>query len=254
MKDFLDKIGSMAEIKGNAYRDSYIENKVKALVYEYFAKEEMSKQSGVTQSLVYAVEIIDFIVEEQGNYAIEAILWELEFDLKIKQAYKAVMKIKEEGDEWTITDIKRAPQSSEAGLTEDFIEDRNKNILRFRAIAAIYNSFCLFEAPKKDVAAIVNCYAKEFEVMYPWGGCKTNEQLVKWVSGISEKSSFAHHVKKLNISNIQNSEVECSADVTYQTVNDNGEFRSMELHYDFVLQDNENGLPQISRSITTINK
>lgn len=254
MKEFLDKIGSMAEVKVNGYRDSYIENKVKAFVYSYFAKEEMSKQSDAEQIRVYAVGDIDVILKEVGNFTIKAILLGLEVDLKIKKTCKAVMKIKEEGNQWTITDIKMTTQSGEAVLTEDIIEDWDKNISKLRAISAIYHSFCLFEAPKKNVDAIVNCYAREFEVMYPWGGCKTYEQLVKWVSGISEKSSYAHHVKKLIISNIQNGEVECSADVTYQTVNDNGEFRSMELHYDFVLQDNENGLPQIAKSITTINK
>jgi hypothetical protein len=254
MQEFLNKISSISEVKEKNYKDSYIENKIKAFVYDYFAQEEANQRSYGSRAFVYDVEDINFDIKDRDIYTIKATLCVMELDLKSKKSYLAVIKIKEEGDWWTIQDIEIDPQFGELGSSEDLIEDMDSNILKLRSIAAIYYSFCLFEAPKKNVAAIVNCYAKEFEVMYPWGGCKTYEQLVKWVSGISEKSSYAHHVRNLKISNIQNAKVECFADVTYQTINDNGEFRNMELKYNFILQDNENGFPQIFKSITTLNK
>lgn len=250
MKEFLDKISTLSLSQEKNYIDSYIENKIKAFVYDYFAKEGIKQKS----NFVYDIDDINFVRNDVDTYTIKAILLVLEFDLKSKKSYLAEIKIKEENEWWSIRDNEMTVQHVEISSSKDLFEDYDRSILRLKAIAAIYYSFCLFEAPKKKVDAIVNCYAKEFEVVYPWGGCNTYEQLVKWVSGISEKSSYAHHVKELKILKVQNAEAECVAFVTYQTVNDNGEFRSMDLIYNFTLQDNENGFPRISKSITTLNK
>lgn len=252
MKEFLDNIGSVTEVQEENYNDSYIENKINAFVYNYFSKKESELKGISGKILVHDIRSIDFSMGDGDTYTVNVNL--LECDLISLKSSTAVLKIKEDANWWSMIESKLTLKNGELKGVEGFIENVDKNILRLEALAAVYYSFCLFEAPKKDVDAIVKCYAQEFEVTYPWGGCKTNEQLVKWISGISDKSNYAHHVKNISISNIQNSEVECKVDVTYQTVNDIGEFRSMELHYEFTLQNNENGFPRISKSITTLIK
>ncbi len=139
-----------------------------------------------------------------------------------------------------------AAASSDEEYMDSYIENRIKSF--------VYYSFFLFEAQERDIDAIINTYADEFEVSYPWGGCKTREQLVKWVSNIPVKGRYAHHVKDLKIIKNTNKEViECQAEVTYQTLNEQGEFKSMNLHYDFVIL-YQGGIPKISKSITTISK
>lgn len=253
MQEFLDKIGSMTEVQKKDYRDSYIENKIKAFMYDFCAREGISRKHDCPKVLLYDIEDISFEEEGRGIYIVNADFRALEIDLKMSKPYRVMLKIKEEADWWAIVQMELIPQSGEIPAAGDFTKCLDENILRLRAIAAVYYSFCLFEAPKKNVEAMVNCYAKEFEVVYPWGGCKTNEQLLKWISGISEKSSYAHHVRNISVTDIQKkAEVHCNADVTYQTVNDSGEFRSMELKYEFVIKDSEKGFPKISKSFTTV--
>ncbi len=253
MQEFLDKIGSIANVQKKDYKDSYIENKIKAFIYDYCARELINRKQDCPKAFIYDVEDIRFIEEGRGIYSVNANFRALDID-SMSKPLRVMLKLKEEADWWTIIHMESVPQIGGVPTTGNFNEYIDKNILKLRSIAAVYYSFCLFEAPKKNLEAIVNCYAKEFEVLYPWGGCKTNEQLIKWVSGISEKSSYAHHVRNISITDIQKAKVHCTVDVTYQTVNDSGEFRSMELKYEFVIEESGEGFPRISKSITTVKK
>lgn len=149
----------------------------------------------------------------------------------------------------TFTD--KVSQFAQDDIQIEFRESlRENNIKSF-----LYHIFFLFEEEKRDLDAIVNCFAEDgFEILYPWGSSDSKEDLIKWVSNIDEKSEYAHHIQDIQIKLIDNQKSEVKLNVIYQTLNEKKELKNIKLHYNFELVEKEEKYIKIKKYSTVVIK